>query len=483
MTVADGQAVSWSAALDVVQQVEWRDLTGLDLEYWWPSERLEGDEYAPPNPLGVYEFVAQFRSALAGDLDLLSTAVTSGDTELLEIEIPGHRVFVTGGQTWGVTPTRLLNAIVRLADCGALAAAGITDASSTAADGGEDIVLIVDRRDGFTAPERRWAAAGRAVLYAEDDARLLEIAEPDLAAAPACARLVRLVVLLQKAARLLDAADQEFATGRSDSRYPGPGVGEYIRALAALNAEALHWAAELPTDWVSDVVSDFGPFGVPAREVVELLADDDSHRRERPLWPPSRWLARFLATLDDLPESAAYLDGQADAETRIALERWAGDVPLVTHGALVGRLIVDICNALGVLSPMGLRPFRDANGEQGVISPTYQDVEDGEPKVDVAATLAIFGIPDGGAPDWSAAERAAETAGLTDDLAAIRLVVTSSYHRNASSIKVPGGRIWVMGGIGRFDELWWDDRVRRLEQAGIIETLGATFGRVHTSVA
>jgi hypothetical protein len=125
---------------------------------------------------------------------------------------------------------------------------------------------------------------------------------------------------------------------------------------------------------------------------------------------------------------------------------------------------------------MGLGHFRSASRiREPVVVSEYPDLHD-VAKVDVKRTLTVFGIPRGRRLRWQKGERVAEAAGLSEDMALIREALTHDDYRYAKSVQVPGGRLWIFGGLDIGDHQRWDVRVRRLRDAGVLDALGATFG-------
>jgi hypothetical protein len=64
------------------------------------------------------------RAALSGVVDRVEHAISDGSRELSTIEVPGWRIYLTGGQSWGDPPTELFEDFLDFDEAGLSAAAG-----------------------------------------------------------------------------------------------------------------------------------------------------------------------------------------------------------------------------------------------------------------------------------------------------------------------------------------------------------------------
>lgn len=126
LTIEHGKSPDFEAATRWIDELSNRkpaDWPAVET-YSWDVE-LDPEE----DPLGwVAENVARLRS----DLNEFRDAMTHGSRELAVILIRNADVYLTGGMSWGETPTELADVFTRLDDSGVAVAAGFDDGQSNA---------------------------------------------------------------------------------------------------------------------------------------------------------------------------------------------------------------------------------------------------------------------------------------------------------------------------------------------------------------
>ncbi len=121
------RAPNWVHAEWALDTIELRVLWDTGDFFDWEGWLLPIDAPNPPDPHGVFAAIRQAQYALDSDLVTISGAVAAGPGPALEVVItPAHRVYLTGGMSWGQDATELVTPMWNLAEAGLLRAAGFT---------------------------------------------------------------------------------------------------------------------------------------------------------------------------------------------------------------------------------------------------------------------------------------------------------------------------------------------------------------------
>ena len=171
-----GPDPDWEAAARAIRCLRLEVLWASDddlypYEYWLDeSGDLPGAEAA-------FVLLQTAQAELTEHAVLLRSAIEHGwPEELIAFDAPAHRVWITGGPSWGEPATDLTDPLIELAEAGITNAAGFEGYTSYAS------VPIDDRRFEFTSDEMRLVHFGIAAAHAAE--QLTTLKHPALDASP-----------------------------------------------------------------------------------------------------------------------------------------------------------------------------------------------------------------------------------------------------------------------------------------------------------
>lgn len=210
----------WEVAAHAIRGVRLAALSDTDYLFDWENWLWD----TPNLPSAVAAFTAL--RAAEGELHqhacMLRGAIEHGwAEELIELETPAHRVWVTGGPSWGEDPCDLVGPVIKLAE------AGITEAAGFEGYTRYDGPPISERKLGFAADDVRLTLFGQSVAHAAEQARALDHPARDATA----------IEWLHAWMRDLDAVQAGGDSGRALMRFAARGLA--LTAWLKYPAEAL----------------------------------------------------------------------------------------------------------------------------------------------------------------------------------------------------------------------------------------------------
>lgn len=111
LPIPDGVTPAWGALHEALDAMSDEQLAALEHDYLY---FLEGEE------LDAESMRARLRQVAA----TVQGAIEGGSRELNELRVPGWRIYVTGGASWGDPPTELYEHFCDLGETGLAEAAG-----------------------------------------------------------------------------------------------------------------------------------------------------------------------------------------------------------------------------------------------------------------------------------------------------------------------------------------------------------------------
>ena len=429
----------WLAAAQAIDRLDLATIldTGDD---FFPWESWLWDAPDVPHPVGVYAALraaqADLRRAAANVRDAIEDP---GPKEALVIELPEHRVYVTGGVTPGPTPSSLFDPFTVFAEGGVARAAGFEWCSQYASNG------LGERRLRFNAEETRGIRATRAFMFAEDAAmrdRGALAGEPE-----------RWFAWLKEP---LDAARD----AGKDAVLRGRQLMNLMARLAAL-VLMLERRAPDGAAWDEGVL-----------EYVELFDDVGT----LPPWSAARLVEQLARELDRFDDLLPVLAGRGDVQHANALTEFTGaSLPRTIATELFVHLMRD--GLLGIADIYGdeLDDIRPATFPVPIEPELATWTGDNLDYREYIAWCAVREF------DWDAAAHAIaavedDAEQLRADLAEFRAVVDGGYNRLVSYEDLDDLRIWMTAGEWR-DGWTLVDPLRRLGQAGVLSAAGAVAWR------
>lgn len=162
-----GRLADWEAAARAVRDVRLEVLWDTGDLYDWESWLADTGNL--PAALAAFTALRAAQAELHEHACLLRGAIEHGwPDELIELETPSHRVWVTGGPSWGEDPGDLVGPTIFLGE------SGVTDAIGFESYTRYDGPPIPQRSFGFAADDRRLTQFGVAVAHLAEEAASTE---------------------------------------------------------------------------------------------------------------------------------------------------------------------------------------------------------------------------------------------------------------------------------------------------------------------
>lgn len=158
-----GRQPDWEAAAQAIRDVRLEVLWDTGELYDW--ELWLADEENLPGARAAFTALRAAQAELYDHVCLMRGAIEHGwPDELIELETPSHRVWITGGPSWGEDPGDLVGPTIYLAE------AGITDAIGFDGYTRYEGPPIAERKFGFDAEGRRLTHFGAATAHIAEEA-------------------------------------------------------------------------------------------------------------------------------------------------------------------------------------------------------------------------------------------------------------------------------------------------------------------------
>jgi len=436
-----GREPDWEAAARAIRCLRLEVLWGAgDSLYPWEDWLEDAGEL--PGAEAAFVLLRTAQAELRQHAAGLRGAVEHGwPEELIVFETPAHRVWITGGPSWGEPATDLTYPLIDLAEAGITDAAGFEGYTSYASQ------PIENRHFEFAAEDLRRVRFGVAAAHAVEQAAAIKHPAPD--ASPR-------EWLNTWVAELHDADDDETG-GRGLLRFAARGL--------ALSVWLKHGNAEIMAAGLVE----------RARALTLLadaggLAEQPQRRRSNTAARDARTIADELA---DRFEALADPDHQADEDVRSFVENTGGTLGDAIENEVASRALLEVVAALADLCGDDVGDLIEAPPEPiPSVTPPASTCRYA-PLAQYLSLLLVDQL------DWSAGEQAVDRLAAEvreecrADLAELRRLLSGEgYWRFATWESIGAHRLFIAashGGAGTDVAM----SIGRLGRDGILEAVGA----------
>ena len=362
--------------------------------------------------------------------------------ELIELETPTHRVWVTGGPSWGGAPGDLVDPAVHMAE------AGVTDAAGFDGHTRYTAPVVGSRSFRFSAGDLPLTRFGVTAAHASAQAAGLEHPPPgSRAQAWLTAWLSELDAIL-------------------DGQHAGRGLLRFAARGFALSA------------WLRDPASPVSPARIDERARALAQVADDGGLVHWPRRRSSRIVARELRQLvEALRPRFQQLDDPAareDEDARWFIENAGGtfgdalEVEVAAHPLFAGVVALTDLHGDDVAQLLDVPPTPITSQPPGESETRFAPL---------AHYLSLIVVGD---IDWAAAERAVKALhpeireGRRVDLAELQRLVAATEYRRYATYGEPVGahRLYIAAPHGDPDEPDVAPGIGRLGRDGVLDAAG-----------
>jgi hypothetical protein len=433
----------WQAAHRAIRDLELATVWNTGDEFF-PWEGWLEDAPNPPASAGVYRGLRAAQGHLVETLDEVRAAIERGTHDMLVVELPKHRVFVSGCVTSGDMPPGPFEAFGVFAEAGLARAAGFDGWTAYCP------VALEARSVDFAENESRSVAATRALMFAEDLALEGPLADALFTAEPP-ERMAQLWLEPLSGVRRLRRREH------------------VLRALMLFGAQTYALLNELWSQGGNDDGLSLPEVPPVIVETTDVL-DHHEFTRER--------FTDLEATVADLVGEAEHWAGQlrllAEEHAIEQTERAHGSqlpqalaVTIIAH--FFSRLLVAFADLadddLAAAAAPRQSPAAGAHWRRGrLVDPSYERYLGwcAAPALDLAAARSAV----------EGTENPALREHLRRDLEPFAVLASGEYSRLVASEQVGELTVWFTAETWR-DGWTLNEPLRRLGEAGILRAAGA----------